>query len=172
MLLRPGLPPASARDQWALEVKWDGMRAQFRVARDGIWCVRSRPGRNCSDQFPELARVADALHGHDMLLDGELVCLDHDGRPDFHRLRRRLTSSDAHAAFLLAAGDPVTLIVFDVLHLDGRALRALPYHRRRELLAPGTREQAPGRRRGIAALHRRQTAHKVQSQIPPLGIYL
>jgi ATP-dependent DNA ligase len=34
MLVRPGLPPAGALDQWALELKWDGMRAQFRVARD------------------------------------------------------------------------------------------------------------------------------------------
>ena len=134
MLLRPGLPPAGARDQWALELKWDGMRAQFRVARDGSWCLRSRPGRNCSDQFPELAAVAIALDGHEALLDGELVCLGADGCPDFHRLRRRLSASDARAASLLAAQHPATLIVFDVLHLDGRAVRALPYHARRELL--------------------------------------
>jgi hypothetical protein len=37
-------------------------------------------------------------------------------------------------ASLLAAQHPATLIVFDVLHLDGRAVRALSYHRRRELL--------------------------------------
>jgi bifunctional non-homologous end joining protein LigD len=135
MLLRPGLPPASDLEQWALELKWDGMRAQFRVARDGSWCLRSRPGRNCSDQFPELAPVADALNGQEVLLDGELVCLDADGRPDFHHLRRRLSASDAHSAARLAARDRATLIVFDVLHLDGRAVRTLPYHRRRELLA-------------------------------------
>ena len=134
MLLRPGLPPAAQRDRWALELKWDGMRAQFRVARDGGWCLRSRPGRNCSDQFPELAPVAVALHGQEVLLDGELVCLDADGRPDFHRLRRRLSASNPHAASLLAARHPATLVVFDVLHLDGRAVRALPYHRRREVL--------------------------------------
>src|SRR3954462_7170884 len=79
MLLRPGLPSADARDQWALELKWDGMRAQYRVARDGSWCLRSRPGRNCSDQFPELAPVASALDGHEVLLDGELVTLGADG---------------------------------------------------------------------------------------------
>src|SRR3954471_2150442 len=112
MLLRPGLPPAGARDQWALELKWDSMRAQFRVARDGSWCLRSRPGRTCSEQFPELAAVATALDGHEVLLDGELVCLGADGRPDFHRLRRRLSASDAHAATLLAAQHPATLIVF------------------------------------------------------------
>jgi bifunctional non-homologous end joining protein LigD len=134
MLLRPGLPPAGARDQWALELKWDGMRAQFRVARDGSWCLRSRPGRNCSDQFPELEPGAAALHGQDVLLDGELVCLDADGHPDFHRLRRRLSASNADAVSALAARHPATLIAFDVLHLDGRTVRALPYHRRRELL--------------------------------------
>jgi bifunctional non-homologous end joining protein LigD len=112
-----------------LELKWDGMRAQFRVARDGRWCLRSRPGRNCSDQFPELAPVADALHGHEVLLDGELVCLNADGRPDSHDLRRRLSASNAHAAARLGSRDPATLIVFDVLHLDGRAVRTLPYHR-------------------------------------------
>src|SRR3954464_3814859 len=132
--LRPGLPAPDARDQWALELKWDGMRAQLRVARDGSWCLRSRPGRECSDQFPELAAVAIAHEGHEVLLDGELVCLGPDGRPDFHRLRRRLSASDAHAATLLAAQDPATLVVFDILHLDAPAVRPLPYPRRRELL--------------------------------------
>jgi bifunctional non-homologous end joining protein LigD len=130
----PGLPPAGARDQWALELKWDGMRGQFRVAGDGSWCLRSRPGRNCSDQFPELAPVADALRGQEVLLDGKLVCLDADGRPAFHPLRRRLSAANPHAAAARASRHPATLIVFDVLHLDGRAVRTLPYHRRRELL--------------------------------------
>jgi bifunctional non-homologous end joining protein LigD len=134
MLLRAGLPPACARDQWALELKWDGMRAQLRVARDGSWCLRSRPGRNCGDQFPELIPLADSLARRDVLLDGELVCLNSDGHPDFHRLRRRLSASSATAATRLAALHPARLMVFDVLHLDGRAVRALPYHRRREIL--------------------------------------
>ena len=110
------------------------MRAQLRVARDGIWCLRSRPGRDCSDQFPEVASLAAELGGRDVLLDGELVCLDADGRPDFHRLRRRLSACDARSAARLAAEHPARLIVFDLLHLDGHATRALPYARRRELL--------------------------------------
>lgn len=134
MLLRAGLPPAGGRDQWALELKWDGMRAQFRVAREGRWCLRSRRGRNCSDQFPELIPLVGSLAGRDVLLDGELVCLDSDGRPDFHRLRRRLSASSADAAARLAARHAATLVIFDLLHLDGRAVRALPYQRRRELL--------------------------------------
>jgi len=65
------------------------------------------------------------------LLDGELVCLDAAGRPDFHRLRRRLSATDAHSAARLATESPGTLMLFDLLHLDGRATRSLPYARRR-----------------------------------------
>ena len=110
------------------------MRAQLRIAPDGRWCLRSRRGRACSDQFPELAALADALRGRAVLLDGELVCLGADGRPNFQRLRRRLAAAD-HAATHLAGAYPATLVVFDVLHLDGRAVRDLPYTQRRELLA-------------------------------------
>src|SRR3954447_22372515 len=131
MLLGSGLPPADARDRWALELKWDGMRAQLRVERDGAWCVRSRPGRDCSEQFPELQHLVSHLAGHDVFLDGELVCLDAHGRPDFHRLRRRLSAKHAGSAARLASEFPVTLMLFDVLHLDGEATRALPYARRR-----------------------------------------
>src|SRR3954447_26036580 len=103
MLLGSGLPPADARDRWALEVKWDGMRAQLRVDSDGAWCLRSRPGRDCSDQFPELEHLASQLAGRDFLLDGELVCLDAAGLPDFHKLRRRLSAKDARSAGRLAS---------------------------------------------------------------------
>lgn len=48
-------------------------------------------------------------------------------RPDFARLRRRLTGSRAHR-------HPALLQVFDVLHLDGQSTRSLPYVERRALL--------------------------------------
>jgi hypothetical protein len=47
MLLTSGAVPDG--EQWALEVKWDGCRAQLRF--DAI-------GRECSDDFPELAAIA------------------------------------------------------------------------------------------------------------------
>src|SRR4051794_23208420 len=134
MLLGSGLPAACARDRWALELKWDGMRAQLRVSRGGAWCVRWRPGRDCSEQFRELEPLAGALRGHDVLLDGELVCLDPGGRPNFQRLRRRLSARDESAAARLAAEHPATLMIFDLLHLDGHATRALPYAPRRAML--------------------------------------
>jgi bifunctional non-homologous end joining protein LigD len=131
MLARSGVPPAG--DGWAMEVKWDGIRAQLGFDGQRL-CLRSRPGRACTTEFPELTAVRDTLAGRRVILDGELVCLDADGRPDFAALRGRLGSRPRG----LAARRPrstVTLMAFDILHLDGRAVRRLPYSRRRELLA-------------------------------------
>jgi hypothetical protein len=87
MLARTG--PLPVDDGWAVEVKFDGMRLQ--LGRDGhAVCPRSRPGRNCSEEFPELAAITGVLGRHRVLLDGELVCLGADGNPDFASLRRRL----------------------------------------------------------------------------------
>jgi bifunctional non-homologous end joining protein LigD len=95
--------------------------------------LRSRPGRDCTTEFPELAAIAGTLGRHRVLLDGELVCLAADGRPDFAPLRRRLGASPPRAC-AEAERAPATFIAFDLLHLDGRSTRDLPYVRRRELL--------------------------------------
>jgi bifunctional non-homologous end joining protein LigD len=130
MLARIG--PIPGGDGWAVEVKFDGMRLQLR--RDGrAVCLRSRPGRDCSEEFPELAAIQSVLGRHQVLLDGELVCLGADGNPDFASLRRRL-QAPADRARRHAERSPVVYLAFDLLHLDGRSTRELPYERRRELL--------------------------------------
>jgi bifunctional non-homologous end joining protein LigD len=130
MLARTG--PLPVDDGWAVEVKFDGMRLQ--LGRDGhAVCPRSRPGRNCSEEFPELAAITGVLGRHRVLLDGELVCLGADGNPDFASLRRRLRAPGDKAR-RNAERTPATFLAFDLLHLDGRSTRELPYERRRELL--------------------------------------
>jgi bifunctional non-homologous end joining protein LigD len=124
MLLASGSLPAGP--DWALELKWDGCRAQLRYDGHSL-SLRSRIGRECSGDFPELATIADALDRRQVTLDGELVCLRDDGRPDFAWLRRRLAGSPR-------SGHPATLQVLDVLHLDGYSTCALPYRDRRALL--------------------------------------
>ena len=125
MLLTSG--PVPNGEAWTLEVKWDGCRAQLRY--DGrLVSLRTRNGRECSAEFPELASIDAALGNHRVTLDGELVCLRSDGRPDFARLRRRLAGGARNPK-------PVMLQVFDVLHFNGCSTRARPYRERRALLA-------------------------------------
>ena len=124
MLLSPGGVPDG--DGWVLEVKWDGCRAQLRYDGRSV-SLRTRNGRECSGDFPELAAIAAALGRHRVTLDCELVCLRDDGRPDFARLRHRLAGLPTHR-------HPAMLEIFDVLHLDGNSTRPLPYSERRTLL--------------------------------------
>jgi bifunctional non-homologous end joining protein LigD len=78
MLARSGRCPSEKR--WLAEPKWDGCR--LHVHFDGRrLCLRTRPGRDCTAEFPELHPLAEALAGRRVIFDGELVCLDSDGRP-------------------------------------------------------------------------------------------
>ena len=75
-MLLTSTPELPANDGWSLEVKWDGMRAQLRCDGRRV-SLRSRPGRDCTAEFPELRSLADLLDVP-VLLDGELVCLDRE----------------------------------------------------------------------------------------------
>jgi len=117
---------------WIHEVKWDGMRVLAEV-RDGALTLWSRNENDVTVSFPELRDVG-VLAGHDVLLDGEVVAMA-GGIPTFGALADRMHVSSAARARQLARTNPVTLIVFDVLRLDGRDLVGEPWTVRREALA-------------------------------------
>jgi hypothetical protein len=67
----PGRVDPSARwGEWQIEPKLDGYRAVIGVTPDDR-VVRTRRGRNITDQLPELASLCDI--GADLVLDGELI---------------------------------------------------------------------------------------------------
>lgn len=116
---------------WIHEVKWDGMRVLAEV-RDGALTLWSRNENDVTVSFPELRDVG-VLAAHDVLLDGEIVAMA-GGIPTFGALADRMHVSNAARARQLARSNPVTLIVFDVLRLDGRDLAGEPLEVRREAL--------------------------------------
>ena len=119
---------------WLHEVKWDGMRVLVRVHGDAVTLL-SRNENDVTVSFPELASLAGdpACRGQDLLLDGEIVAFT-DGRPVFGALADRMHVKSARKAEAAAARNPVTLMVFDVLRLDGEDLTGLPLEERRERL--------------------------------------
>jgi bifunctional non-homologous end joining protein LigD len=68
------------------------------------------------------------------VLDGEVVLLDPSGRPSFQQLQRRMHIADLTVARALARSMPVSLMLFDVMWLDGADLRPAPYDERRAAL--------------------------------------
>jgi bifunctional non-homologous end joining protein LigD len=132
MLATAGSLPHTSNG-WAFEMKWDGVRALARVDGGRITLI-SRNDKDMTVSYPELRALGEHLGSTQVLLDGEIVSFDADGRPSFGQLQRRMHVASASAAARLARTDPVVLLVFDLLHLDGRSLLDAPYRERRELL--------------------------------------
>jgi bifunctional non-homologous end joining protein LigD len=156
--LRPMLAVTGAvprdLDNWALEMKWDGVRALAYIERGQVRLM-SRTERDITVTYPELARLGTAtllqlaatphqptasLDGpaptphKQLLLDGEIVVFGAGGWPEFEALQPRMHVSSAAQAALLARQTPVTYLIFDLLQLDGRPLMDLEYRERRALL--------------------------------------
>ena len=158
MLAKAGeLPPSAEDERWGYEVKWDGIRAL-------LWCdhghvtIRSRTQKEIGDRYPEVHRIGRQLAARqalEVVLDGELVALDAQGRPSFERLQSRMNAGSEAAIRRAARGAPVTYVVFDLLHHDGRSLLDRRYEERRALLAEleleGPAWRAPAFHRGNGA---------------------
>lgn len=133
MLATPGeLPGLADDDRYAYEMKWDGVRAVAYVQHAEVR-VMTRNDRDVTATYPELLEVAQAVAGHDAVLDGEIVAFD-DGRPSFAALQQRMHVGDVDQARRLARQVPVSYLVFDVLWLDGEDLTRWPYDKRRARL--------------------------------------
>jgi bifunctional non-homologous end joining protein LigD len=150
--LRPMLavtgPPPRDPDNWALELKWDGVRALAYIERGQVRLM-SRTERDITVTYPELSRLGAAAilrnpaasrdgpaptPHKQLLLDGEIVVFGAGGWPEFEALQPRMHVSSASQAKLLAGQNPVTYLIFDLLQLDGRPLMDLAYSQRRALL--------------------------------------
>jgi bifunctional non-homologous end joining protein LigD len=144
MLARPGDLPTDD-GTWAYEMKWDGLRALAYIG-DGRVRLLSRTGQDITPGYPELRGLGVAVGRRQAVLDGEIVALGQDSWPDFERIQQRMNARPGAVA-RLAADVPVTYLVFDLLHLDGRSLLDEPYQARRalleELALQGPRWQIP-----------------------------
>jgi bifunctional non-homologous end joining protein LigD len=132
MLARLAKLPRDA-DEWAVEVKWDGVRA-IAYCRPGRVHLQTRNLNDVTAQYPEVKRLARALGSRDAVLDGELVAFDADGKPSFERLQQRIHNTDANVVRRRMKSHPVVYVVFDLLYLDGEDVTGEAYSRRRELL--------------------------------------
>ncbi len=121
MLATPVEEPFDHPD-WIFEVKWDGYRAVAEIRADGV-SLYSRNGISFNKKF---SPVVDALRkfGFDTVLDGEIVVVDDQGRPDFEALQHYQKSGSGHLLYY----------VFDLLYFRGHDLTGLPLVRRKELL--------------------------------------
>ena len=120
-------------ENWAFEIKWDGIRAILFV-EGGRVRAQSRNDLDVTVSYPELADIGKFLGMTTCVVDGEIVAPGEDGRPSFSRLQRRMHVSNQREAKRRAALDPVSFVAFDLLYIDGHSLMDAPYDERRERL--------------------------------------
>ena len=127
-----------AVDDWLVEWKWDGIRAQL-VSRQGTCWLWSRGEELVTDRFPELDALGKVLP-EGTVLDGEIVVWK-DGRVQpFAQLQTRIGRRAPSAKFL--AQTPVVLLAFDLLEHNGEDVRMRAQADRRALLEGLVRDVA------------------------------
>jgi bifunctional non-homologous end joining protein LigD len=110
-------------EEWLHELKWDGYRLVATVV-DGKARLFSRNALEWTDKVPEIAAAIEALKLGSAALDGELIA-GQGTRADFNLLQATLSGERTGA---------LTLVLFDLLHLDGIDIARAPLLDRKTLL--------------------------------------
>lgn len=132
MLAEPA-DEAFTRDDWLFELKLDGYRLLASKAR-GEALLLSRNGNDYTAVFPEIAKAVKALPFEQIIIDGEVVVLDAEGRPSFSRLQQRGRLSSPLDIRRAEVELPATFYAFDLLAFEGLDLRPLPLVVRKKFL--------------------------------------
>ena len=120
MLAGTAAKPFSSPD-WAFEIKWDGYRAIADLRKDIQ--LYSRNGLSYAEKFKKISNSLK-FQEHEMILDGELVAYDNEGKPNFQWLQRIGENPNLNIIYQ----------VFDLLWLNGHSTENLSLLQRKELL--------------------------------------
>jgi bifunctional non-homologous end joining protein LigD len=112
-------------DSWIHEVKIDGYRTAARIERGQV-AMFTRAGNDWTPRFRPIAAILAGLRVRTAYIDGEIAVLTNEAISDFGALQEALGRHGGSAELVYVA--------FDILHLDGRDLRALPLVERKAIL--------------------------------------
>jgi bifunctional non-homologous end joining protein LigD len=120
---------------WLFEVKWDGYRVEA-VLRDGRVRLYTRRRQDAANYFPDLADASGWIDATQAIVDGEVVALDEHGRPQFSLLQDHtgIRTGRAPGGKRRSESAQIVYQAFDLLHLDGQSLLAVPLEERKRLL--------------------------------------
>src|SRR5688572_2153993 len=122
------------KPDWAWEPKLDGYRAIAFIDGDRVR-LRSRNGLELAPHFPRLVADLAKQSPGTMVLDGEIVAFDANGKPSFNALQNRVQLKSEREIAAADLSTPVAFVAFDLLHFAGVDVRDIPYRDRRRYLA-------------------------------------
>ena len=140
--LKPASPPAWIKPQlaalaekapdgpdWLHEIKFDGYRMHARLDAVRVQ-ILTRRGNDWTDKYPAITKAIAGLRAQNAYLDGELCGVLPDGRTAFNLIQNATDTGEGSLVFFL----------FDLLHLNGENLTALPLVDRKTRLCFGVED--------------------------------
>ncbi|RYL92306.1 DNA ligase [Sporolactobacillus sp. THM7-4] len=118
---------------WIHQIKWDGVRIlTYYDGREVRLCNRKRNER--TGIFPELVDIQSYASAESVILDGEVIALDQEGKPSFHQVMRRdgIRRPDRVKQAIMEI--PVSYMIFDILFYNGEWIHHRSLKERLELL--------------------------------------
>lgn len=115
---------------WVHEVKFDGYRLAARLEGGEVRLI-TRNGLDWTDRFPSVAVALEELDVKNAILDGEVIAVGVDGKPDFGALQRAAQPRSANPR---ATRTRLSYQLFDLLYLEGRDYRPAPLEERKAAL--------------------------------------
>jgi bifunctional non-homologous end joining protein LigD len=136
-------------EDWLFELKLDGYRVEA-VVNHGRVRLWTRNRQDAARYFPDLSGTPTWIRAQSAIVDGEVVALNEDGRPEFGLLQDRAgmgrfgpSAGGKRRGEPRGARAPIVYYVFDLLYLDGRLLLDVPLEQRKRLLRSVLRDH-PG----------------------------
>ena len=113
--------PFSSKD-WLFELKLDGYRAIAEISKGNL-LLYSRNGLNMLSRYPTIAAALEKIKT-EVILDGEIVLLDENGKPDFQKLQNYQENKQYQLVYY----------VFDILSMQKKDLKGILLLERKKLL--------------------------------------
>ncbi len=105
--------------EWLYEIKWEGYRVIAQV-RNGKTTLYSSKGEDLTDTYK---LIVNEFEGQpDLIVDGEVVVLDQDGKPDYNALQHYNGKGD------------LVYYIFDLLYYEDESYLNKPLIQRKEML--------------------------------------
>lgn len=114
---------AFRNDDWIFELKWDGFRA-VAAKLNKTSDIYSRNFKSFADRFPDLFEEFNRLFREDVIIDGEICCVDSKGRSSFQLLQQYQSTGAGTLVFY----------AFDILYYKGYLLYDVPLLERKQFL--------------------------------------
>jgi DNA ligase-1 len=129
----------------AFEYKYDGMRVQAHIRKDGSVKLYSRRLEDLTSNFPDIAdALKEQLIGKEAIIEGECVAFDPatGNLLPFQNVTHRRRKHDMEQT---VEDVPVRIFMFDLLFHDGKDYTLVPYpERRAKLEASFAKHEGPG----------------------------